>query len=77
VLDSDFHLITYNFKTNEGYVDKKGKNHWRLYTQVGQKFGQNRYHKLLDFEQCVEKLKELKGDDEIVICQAKEIEKYK
>lgn len=72
-----FHLITYDFKTNEGYIDKKDENYWRLYTQIGQQFGQSRYHKFTAFEQCIEKLKELKGDDKILICKANEIEKYK
>jgi len=77
VLGTNFHLITYDFKTNEGYVDKKGENYWRLYTQIGQKFGQSRYHKFTAFEQCIEKLKELKGDEKILICKADEIQNYK
>lgn len=77
VFDTNFHLITYDFKTNEGYIEKKGEIYWRLYTQIGQKFRQSRYHQFTDFVQCVEKLKELKGDDEVIICNANEIEKYK
>ena len=77
LLGSNFHLITYDFKTNEGYVDKKGESHWRLYTQIGQQYGQSRYHELNSFDQCVEKLKELKGDDKILICKSNDIEKLK
>lgn len=76
IFDTDFHLITYDFKKNEGYIDKKGEDYWQLYTQVGQKVGQSRYHKFPDFRQCVEKLKELNGDDKVVICNANEIDKY-
>jgi hypothetical protein len=74
---TNFHLITYDFKTNEGYIDKKDENYWRLYTQVGQKPGQGRYYKFTTFQLCVEKLKKLKGDDKILICKENEIEKYK
>lgn len=77
LFDTNFYLITYDFKTNEGYFEKKHENVWRLYTQVGQKVGQGRYHELTSFDQCVEKLKELKGDDKILICNADEIGKYK
>ena len=77
VLDTDFHLITYDFKTNEGYIEKKGENYWRLYTQVGQRIGKSRYHQFTAFVQCIEKLKELKGDDEVIICNVNEIEKYR
>jgi predicted DNA-binding WGR domain protein len=77
VLGTNFYLITYDFKTNEGYVEKKGENYWRLYTQIGQKFGQSRYHQFTAFEQCIKKLKELKGDDNILICKADEIQNYK
>lgn len=74
---TNFYLITYDFKTNEGYIEKKDESYWRLYTQVGQKLGQSRYHKFTAFEQCVEKLKELKGDNKIIICEADEIQNYK
>ena len=76
LFDTNFYLITYDFKTNEGYVEKKGENYWRLYTQVGQKVRKSRYHKLSDFSQCVEKLKELKGNNEVTVCNANEIEKH-
>ena len=69
--------LTYDFKTNEGFIDKKSEYHWRLYTQVGQKIGKSRYYKFTDFAKCVERLKELKADDEVIICNANEIEKYK
>lgn len=77
VSNSNYHLITYDFKSNEGYIDKKGTNKWRLYTQVGQKIGEDRYHHSRTFEDCVNKLKELKGDDEIIVCKSTEIEMYK
>lgn len=77
VTNSNYHLITYDFKSNEGYIDKRETNKWRLYTQVGQKTGQDRYHHFQSFEECVSKLKELKGDSEIVVCKSTEIEKYK
>lgn len=77
IFNTNFYLITYDFRTNEGYISKKKYNHWRLYTQIGQKVGQSRYHELSNFEECLEQLKELKGDDDIIICQTKDIEKYK
>ncbi len=72
-LDTDFHLITFDFKTNEGYVDKKGLNKWRLYTQVGQKLGKSRYYTFSNFSKCVEKLKQLNGNCEVVICNCSDI----
>lgn len=75
--NSNYHLITYDFKSNEGYIDKKGLNKWKFYTQVGQKIGKGRYHHFQTFQECVNKLKELKGDDEIMICKSTEIEMYK
>ncbi|MCD9564269.1 hypothetical protein [Tenacibaculum maritimum] len=77
VKNSNYYLITYNFETNEGYIDKKEIKKWRLYTQVGQKFAKKRYHHFQTFDECLEKLKELKGDEEIIVCNSSEIEKYK
>ncbi len=77
LLNTNFHLITYDFNSNEGYIDKKGENNWRLYTQVGQKLHESRYHNLNSFRQCVNKLKELKGGDQIVICKSEEVDRIK
>lgn len=76
IFNTNFHLLTYDFVTNEGYVDKKDVNYWRLYTQIGQKLGQSRYHKLVDFHQCIKKLQELKGDSDIAICESHEIKNF-
>jgi hypothetical protein len=75
--NTNFYLLTYDFKTNEGYIDKKGQNYWRLYTQVGQKYGQSRYNELPSFKECINRLKELNGNNEVYICKATDIEKYK
>lgn len=76
ILGTNYYALTYNFKSNEGYIEFKKKKFWRLYTQIGQKVGQTRYHKELSFEECIEKLKILKGDDLIVVCDSSEIQKY-
>ena len=76
VLGTNYYSISYDFKSNEGYIEKKDHNFWRLYTQVGQKLGQSRYHKFSTFEDCIQKLIKLKGDKDIVICNSTEIEKY-
>ena len=73
VLETNYYAISYDFKSNEGYIEKKGNDYWRLYTQVGQKIGQSRYHKFSNFKECINKLTELKGDDEIIICKLIEV----
>lgn len=35
LFNTNFYLITYNFKSNEGYVDKKDENYWKLYMRIG------------------------------------------
>jgi hypothetical protein len=77
VLGTTFYLITYDFETNEGYVEEKGKKHWRLYTRIGQKIGEGRHHEFITFEQCLAKLKELKGDGKVIICNTNEVENLK
>jgi len=37
ILGTNYYAISYDFKSNEGYIEKKSFNLWRLYTQVGQK----------------------------------------
>ena len=77
VLGTNYYALSYDFKSNEGYIEKKGTNNWRLYTQVGQTFGEDRYYHFGTFEECVEKLKNLKGNNEITICKSTEVENYK
>lgn len=67
VFDTNYYSITYNFISNEGYIEKKAENYWRLYTQIGQKINQLRYHKCISLDGCIEKLIQLKGDDNITI----------
>lgn len=55
VSNSNFFLITYDFASNEGYIDKMETNRWRLYTQVGQKIGKDRYHHFQTFQECISK----------------------
>ncbi len=79
---TDFYLLTYG-KNNEGYIEKKSKNKWRLYTQVGEpetlknlnKEGikdryRIRYHHFATFEECIEKLYELNNNSAIEICDS-------
>jgi hypothetical protein len=79
---TNFYLLTYG-KNNEGYIEKKSKNNWRLYTQVGEtetlrrlnKEGikdktRIRYHHFATFEECIEKLYELNYNSPIEICDS-------
>lgn len=68
IFGSNFYLITYDFKTNEGYIEKKGTKYWRLYTQVGQQLGKSRYFKYSDLPECIEKLKTLSSNNELIFC---------
>jgi len=72
---TNFYLITYDFESNEGYIDKKGSNNWLLYTQIGQILNKSRYHRFNTFEKCLNKLKELKGNDKIFICNEEDVRK--
>lgn len=76
IKNTNFHLITYDFETNEGYIELKSNNQWRLYTQIGQTINQSRYYHFSSFNECLEKLKELKGDENIVICNSDDYKKY-
>ena len=72
-----FYALSYDFYSNEGYIEEKAKNSWRLYTQIGQRFGKSRYYNLRTFDNCIQKLTELKGNDEIKICNSSDLEKYR
>jgi len=80
--NTNFYLLTYG-KNNEGYIEKKSSNNWRLYTQIGElesvrelhKAGITdksnvRYHHFPTFGECIVKLKELCGSASVVICDS-------
>jgi hypothetical protein len=82
IRNTNFYLLTYG-KNNEGYIEKKAQDNWRLYTQIGElntiremhKEGivdksQVRYHHFPTFDECIEKLKELCGSSVIEICDS-------
>lgn len=61
--DFDFFIITYDFKKNYGYIGKKGKNSWKLYTILGRTpmvlgSPDNHYY-FKSFEECVQHLEKL------------------
>ncbi len=65
--DFDFFIITYDFKENFGYIGKKGKNFWKLYTILGRSpmvlgSPENHYY-FKTFEDCAERLKTLSGSE--------------
>ena len=37
LFDTNYYALSYNFSTNEGYIEKKSLSFWWLYTQVGEK----------------------------------------
>ncbi len=58
--DKNFYVITFDFEKNFGYIGKKGKNWWKLYTILGRTpmilgSPDNHYH-FKTFEDCVAKL---------------------
>ena len=82
IRDTNFYLLTYG-KNNEGYIEKKSPDIWRLYTQIGEletirkmqkeeiiDKSQVRYYHFPTFAECIEKLKELCGSTEIEICDS-------
>lgn len=77
LINTNFYLITYDFKKNFGYIEKKDINLWRLYTSIGQKINESRYHHFNTLEECVNKLKELNGNKNVLICNSYEIETFK
>ena len=61
--DFDFFIITYDFKKNYGYIGRKGKNSWKLYTILGRTpmvlgSPDNHYY-FKSFEDCVQQLEKL------------------
>ena len=61
--DFDFFIITYDFKKNYGYIGKKGKNSWKLYSILGRTpmvlgSPDNHYY-FKSFEDCLQQLEKL------------------
>ena len=73
VFNTNYYSITYNFIKNEGCIEKKSEYNWRLYTQIGERIGKSRYYNFTNFEDCIKKLKILKGDNDILVINQKEI----
>lgn len=82
VKNTNFYLLTYG-KNNEGFIENKSSNNWRLYTQIGElktkrellkagitDISNVRYHHFPTFEECIIKLKELCGSTSVEICNS-------
>jgi len=66
--DGRFYLLTYSFKDNTGYIRKREDGTWRLYTSIGNPPDfKKRYHRFASFEECVEKLQELSGENKVEV----------
>lgn len=59
VTGTNFYLISFDFKSNEGYIEQKEISRWRLYTQVGELKTKTRYYHFPTFTDCVVKLQHL------------------
>ncbi|MEO8771254.1 MAG: hypothetical protein ABI402_14260 [Ferruginibacter sp.] len=61
--EETFYLLTYDLKGNVGYIGRRSKILWRLYTIIGGGTIKNsnaddwRYHHFETFKECIEKLK--------------------
>jgi hypothetical protein len=68
--NTNYYLISYDFKSNHGYIEKKAEDSWKLYTSIGPVSipMESRYHFCSSFEECVAKLKELSEGCNIVKC---------
>lgn len=76
VKNTNFFLITIDFKTNFGYVQKRKTSEWRLYTSIGQLMNKKRYYHFDTLVECINKLKVLKGDDKVSLINSNEVVKY-
>jgi hypothetical protein len=77
ILNTNYFSLSYNFKSNVGYLEKIGKGNWKLYTQIGiTHSGKGGCFYSTSLEGCIQKLAELKGDNEILVINSKEIDKH-
>ncbi len=71
VKDGTFYLLTYDFKSNVGYIGKRAVNEWRLYTTVGSKQDlKSRYHHFSNLIECVHKLQELSPNVQVKLIES-------
>jgi len=69
--NTNFFLLSYNLKSNVGYIEKKAVNTWRLYTSVGCSTDfSSRYHHFSTFNECIEKLQTLADPAKIEVCHS-------
>ena len=73
IFNTNYYSITYNLVQNEGYIQKRSENNWRLYTQIGEKIGKSRYYNFSSFEECINELEILKGNKNISVINQKEL----
>ncbi|MDR7210993.1 hypothetical protein [Flavobacterium piscis] len=76
VTNTNFYLITFNFKTNYGYIGKRNETKWRLYTSIGQLINKKRYYHFNSLEECVSKLENLNNGNMVIVINNVEIHKY-
>ena len=56
----NYYLLTYDYKSNVGYIEKKSAHLWRLYTSIGCNADfKSRYHHCTTFEECIDTLEDL------------------
>lgn len=78
ILNIDYYLMSYNFKSNNGYLKRTGNKNWKLYTQIGiTQSGKGGYFYFKSIEEAIQKLKELKGDENVKIIDSKDLAKYR
>lgn len=77
ISNSTFFLLTFDFKSNVGYIGKKSSN-WRLYTSLGSNDDfDSRYHHFPTFKGCLEKLKKLCVNSSVELCDTWDISSLK
>ncbi len=74
--NTNLYILTYDLKSNVGYIEMKEKNSWKLNTSVGCVVNDFKswYHDCESYDEAVKVLKTLcKADTQIIICNSNEI----
>ena len=73
--NTNYYVLSYDYISNVGYIEKKNEQLWKLYTSVGSSNDfKSRYHYFFSFEKCIEVLQKLcNTETEIIICNEEEI----